>query len=1504
MGKFDKFARLKAARAGKKITDIEDEKNSNVDIYDEVDEMEYRKHKRDQLLNDDFIVDENGEGYAETGADEWEHREDYYSEDEEDDNIGETTSTPRKKKVKKVRNKKSEITRFFKPTAAKPVKPEAKVDISNLDDILADFTNTAVQRVKADSIFGSEPKRDIFSSVKHRRARDKTSSPKLNVNRSKRAPVSVSLDTPVSKKAKLSSEPEEYYTAIDFDDYQNVPSSPTKNDRDNVPKTGNKIEKNLDAKKTADEFVKTEADNEPQNSSAVKIEKTANADLDDSSDDEDIVVAKRRTTAFVDRDVNLSSSKAKPILKHPLNSSPFKDTDVNSSSVASASSPVRFSDSSFYRLNEDEVITKDESGEESLKMYWLDFAEVDGSLLLFGKVQAADGSMVSGVVQVNGINREIYFLPREQRKQVEQEEDDESEEDDDEKNEEKKSSKITTNDVYEEIVPLLMDKYGLSFIKAKPETKKYAFELPGIPHEAEYLKVLLPYQTKKCRNTVIPADLEGETFWHVFNANADIFESFVLQRNIMGPCWLEIKKPDFKQLQNATHCNVEVAVSSPDYITPLSADMPPPTLNVLAINVQSFMSMKSGKQEIGSVSLALYKDLPQDKPIESGLKPDEKTTLVRPPGASLAFPPGLKQLAQKKGMVLRTFNNERAMLNCLAAIVKKSDPDVFIGHKLENVTLDILMHRMYDLKVSTWSYFGRINRKQFPNKFGRNSGRNNMFYLKEILQGRLICDIANNMGQSLTPKCQSWDLAEMYEIYCKKKYTPMEVNLANPAFGEDAGRLLAAFNENRMAVKMIGDVAFGIQILSLSKQLTNLAGNAWSRTLGGTRAGRNEYILLHEFTRNGFIVPDKENRRQKRHGTSDNEPATAAAGRKAKYQGGLVFEPVKGLVKNYVTVMDFNSLYPSIIQEFNICFTTVDRSKLTEDELPEVPSPETPRGVLPKLLHELVSRRREVKKLLKDPRISTQERIQYDIKQRALKLTANSMYGCLGYVNSRFYAKPLAMLVTNRGREILMDTRHLAESLGVRVVYGDTDSVMVDTGCDTMKEALKFAEDFRKRVNDRYKLLEIGIDNVFKKMLLHAKKKYAAVNCTINADGKESTSLEVKGLDMKRREYCPLSKEVSTFILKKVLGDNDPEEALTAIYDYLEGITTKLKDNSISMVKLKINTRLSKDPVQYPGGKTMPAVQVALRLRDQGKIVKAGSVITFIITNEDADKDASVAERARSIQEVLSDQSKYEPDADFYLEKQLFAPISRLLEKIEGYDVVRLAQSLGLDSRKYEARARSLERESGLQPLESTVTDSERFRDAKDFLINCPKCQASIKFGGIQSSQQYRVTFSGIKCGECDSIIPVLSVTAQLEHFIRHEISLYYAGYLTCSDCGLTTRQVSVYGRRCIGGQGTARSCKGVMKYCYTDRMLYNQLLYLQSLFDVEKAKKRTLKPLYDITAQTKDDLPPELNQGELDALVEQSRPEFGVIQGVVTKYLDDCGRRYVDMGSIFGFLK
>lgn len=125
----------------------------------------------------------------------------------------------------------------------------------------------------------------------------------------------------------------------------------------------------------------------------------------------------------------------------------------------------------------------------------------------------------------------------------------------------------------------------------------------------------------------------------------------------------------------------------------------------------------------------------------------------------------------------------------------------------------------------------------------------------------------------------------------------------------------------------IAALVLKLQMLPLTKVLTNLAGNSWARTLSGTRAERNEYILLHEFYRNKYICPDKYAGKQQQMSQAKEEDEDGTDKKKKdKYKGGLVFEPEKGLYDKYILVMDFNSLYPSIIQEFNICFTTVDRA--------------------------------------------------------------------------------------------------------------------------------------------------------------------------------------------------------------------------------------------------------------------------------------------------------------------------------------------------------------------------------------------------------------------------------------------------------------------------------------------------------------------------------------------------------------------------------------------------
>ena len=179
-------------------------------------------------------------------------------------------------------------------------------------------------------------------------------------------------------------------------------------------------------------------------------------------------------------------------------------------------------------------------------------------------------------------------------------------------------------------------------------------------------------------------------------------------------------------------------------------------------------------------------------------------------------------------------------------------------------------------------------------------------------------------------KCQSWSLEEMVELVLGKGTVRRELD------SEAALKTWAATREGLMNylrhceadTYFIAAVALKVQMLPLSKVLTNLAGNSWARTLSGTRAERNEYILLHEFYRNKYICPDKvwgkgKPKDEEEHAEGED---SVDVKKKDKYKGGLVFEPEKGLYDKYILVMDFNSLYPSIIQEYNICFTTVERA--------------------------------------------------------------------------------------------------------------------------------------------------------------------------------------------------------------------------------------------------------------------------------------------------------------------------------------------------------------------------------------------------------------------------------------------------------------------------------------------------------------------------------------------------------------------------------------------------
>ncbi|KAK6353233.1 DNA-directed DNA polymerase alpha catalytic subunit pol1, variant 2 [Orbilia brochopaga] len=1101
----------------------------------------------------------------------------------------------------------------------------------------------------------------------------------------------------------------------------------------------------------------------------------------------------------------------------------------------------------------------DENG--NLRFFWMDYAEIGGCLCLFGKIRIEKtGQYTSAFIKVNGIMRKLYFLPRVTKLNS--------------------SSVVEMSDVYAEVDDLLTKlkiSHGSDW-KAKACSRKYAFELNDIPKESDYLKVLYPYDKPQ-----VPLGTTGETFSHIFGIGTSIFEQFVLARNIMGPCWLRIENPIFSGVENASWCKVELQVSSPTNITCVeNADNEKsPPLKLMSVTIRTKISQRDSKPEIISITGRVYDNVSIDENHPADKLPSSCFTICRPMGPQ--FPPGFQTEIGKHQAVIKTEKTEVGLLGLFLAKLHSTDPDALIGHELEEGIYGTLIHRLKECKIPNWHRIGRMRRSQWPT----NLGRGGYFAEKQIVSGRLMCDLSNDLGKSLMNKCQSWSLTEMCDLIIGQKRIELDNENSLKTWASSGVGFHNYLTHAVTDTYMIAAIALRIQIIPLAKQLTNLAGNSWARTLGGTRAERNEYILLHEFTKNKYICPDKTYDKGKGSrvvpdddGAYDEEDNRPDIKKKDKYKGGLVLEPERGLYDKFVLVMDFNSLYPSIIQEFNICFTTVERADLPEDQVPDVPQDQE-LGILPRLISTLVERRKQVKGLMKDKRATQAEKAQWDIKQQALKLTANSMYGCLGYVRSRFYARPLAMLTTFQGREILRSTKELAESLLLRVIYGDTDSVMINTNVDNYAKAIKIGNDFKKAVNERYRLLEIDIDNVFQRLLLHSKKKYAALN--FSAEGK--TSVEVKGLDMRRREYCQISKDASSSILKEILSGDDPDIVIERIHDYLRSLAQQIRDNAIPISRYTIYTKLSKDPESYPGGKTMPQVQVALRRRSKGDVVKANDVIAFIVTGEGGN-NLSPADRAFSPQEVKSDPS-LKPDPEWYLSKQIFPPVERLCGPIDGTDAIRLAECLGLDTKKYQITTSVSQIGDEIHPLESMLPDEERFKDMEPLTLTCLRCRSTTGFEGLNTSSSI-CTPEGIKCHNlgCGALFTTPVLVAQVESCIRGWANQYYESWLECQDesCGNITRQVSVYGKRCLGPQGLATGCSGPMTYRYSDKFLYNQLLYCTFLFDVERAKVKA-----------------EGNERErISILAERYRGSFGLVNRTISQYQKKCGRSWVQMDSIF----
>ncbi|CAG0899220.1 unnamed protein product [Cyprideis torosa] len=868
----------------------------------------------------------------------------------------------------------------------------------------------------------------------------------------------------------------------------------------------------------------------------------------------------------------------------------------------------------------------------------------------------------------------------------------------------------------------------------------------------------------------------------------------------------------------------------------------PPPLSLMSITVRTAVNMSSLAHEIVSVACVRNANFPLDKaPPKPAFDGQHWIVLSKP--SDCAWPYDLKNYADLSAHVksqVHRRNTENEVLALLLREINAFDPDIIMSHDLAGHDLEVILHRLQALKTPRWDKIGRLRRH------GALKLPTSRLHAEQFVPGRLLCDLQTSAKELI--KAKTYDLPSLCAVI-------MAGQNIQPPEHYPADKVKTSYMQSRDLLRMLQNtleeaacvlqLACDLNVLPLALQITNIAGSLMSRTLLGGRSERNEWLLLHAFFEKGYIVPDKwstARREGGKKGEQENEKDGAGdKKKKATYAGGLVLDPAPGLYESFILLLDFNSLYPSIIQEFNICFTTVARGKnsagTSADPLLALPSSDAEPGILPNEIRKLVESRRAVKNLLKDPNISPDLKMQYDIRQKALKLTANSMYGCLGFAHSRFYAPILAALTTAKGRDTLLQAKDMVERSNFRVIYGDTDSLMVATNSTDYDQVLGMGKQIKTNVNRMYRLLELDIDGVFASMLLLKKKKYAAL--VVSRDPKTRKlkyEEELKGLDIVRRDWSVVACEAGRFVVTTLLEQGvSLDDKMDTIIDYMTELAGNLRSGKIPLSKLIITKSLTKDPESYSEStiKSLPHVLVALRSNKNigAKRIRSGDTVEYIVCKDGTDNAAT--QRGYSMQEVNAKRDALSPDLDYYLTNQISPVVNRLLEPLIGIDPVRIAHALGVDPKIYL-------REEPKAKLDLDATDIEIAARCPKLTYTCRKCGAMkvLERPIIVPGEGKAPECSLARCAGTNCTDPPFRHHAQLKRdliiLIRNTILAPQEG-MHCSKESCEYRVDGIPDMRSQEESPTCPICDSHLLNNCDNNIIYHSFLALESAFDIKK---------------------------------------------------------------------
>ncbi|NPA22741.1 MAG: DNA-directed DNA polymerase I [Crenarchaeota archaeon] len=432
-------------------------------------------------------------------------------------------------------------------------------------------------------------------------------------------------------------------------------------------------------------------------------------------------------------------------------------------------------------------------------------------------------------------------------------------------------------------------------------------------------------------------------------------------------------------------------------------------------------------------------------------------------------------------------------------------------------------------------------------------------------------------------------LVKMKKIPRDKPISEMDyAELINYNFRDAFLTLYLTMYDNELVMKLI------ILLSRISKlpldDITRSQVSAWIKNM-----------MYYEHRRKGWLIPEKEDIINVK-----GEAATKAIIKGKKYLGAIVIDPVPGIFPN-VCVIDFASLYPSIIKKWNLSYETVrcpDETQKNNRPYPDLPHwvCYNRRGLTSTIIGILRDMRVYVYKKIAKTTSNPVLKQFYDVVQSALKVFINASYGVFGAETFQLYCPPVAELVTALGRLAMSMTLIKAIEIGLVPLYGDTDSLFIWSPDEKkLKELIEWVEETLG--------IDIDVDKVYRLVAMSGRKKnYIG----ILPDG----SLDIKGMVGKKRNTPDFVKEAFSDVLKII----STMEKITDVQVKLEEIRRKVKEyydqlrrREIPLNKLTIRMSLNKPLEQYTKNKPQH-VKAALQLKQYGINVGPGDIIYFVKT--------------------------------------------------------------------------------------------------------------------------------------------------------------------------------------------------------------------------------------------------------------------------------------------------